>query len=746
MRESSYNYTVLYICFEIKSNQDELRLRIYEDEQRQLSTIFEYDKDLAMNFDHFLDNPGLHLIAHLTFGYLDFSSVERCRRVSKKWKEFLENETDYRSQAFEEIRRRLIVKRDTEFPYSEELQIRYAAWVEVTHHYEEDVDFATRQEFLYFMKRFYAKERNACDTPLDFAGEFGYLEIVKYCMENGFNFKRFKHKNAMLYAAEYGQIEVLKYLFENVNKNGVDINEPDTHGNTIFHISARFGHLDVMNFTLDFGVQRGLDIHECNDAGYPAFFIASPVCYEALMERGYDLISTDIWGRTLLVKAVTNRNRELVEQLLTKTGKEVIINRGYDRKPMHFACWYSCDSMLKLLLKHSINDIDFLVEDRKGWTPIDYAADNPETLKILMKLYTDGYFSKFEFNQTSENNYNLTPKQIAISNEKSLRLLLESHDNGLVHLDLDFHDKDGRNLLFTSARCFKSFRFCLHYLHLNGLLDNQLKQLDNDGNTLVHQLALFKRTEPLQFLSRFYQEHSYVIDWNSKNRSGKTPFQLVCSVHKTFIKNGSTERETGTFIGCGKIIEVFLELSKRTFIDLNILDEAGLSPFFITVMTESNQGWRKIDTFSMTKAFLAYSIEFGINLNRLALEQGMTALHWLSANGKEQGVRIMLEYSDNSCLDLNPLDYSKGRTPLHLACKAGHSGVVKAFLDFGKKRKICLNPRDVKGMTPLHIACKKNQKNIVKLFRSFENENKGEILRSVLDAKGLTAFDYAVKK
>ena len=49
-------------------------------------------------------------------------------------------------------------------------------------------------------------------------------------------------------------------------------------------------------------------------------------------------------------------------------------------------------------------------------------------------------------------------------------------------------------------------------------------------------------------------------------------------------------------------------------------------------------------------------------------------------------------------------------------------------------------------MTPLHIACKENQKNIVKLFRSFENENNGEILRSVLDAKGLTAFDYAVKK
>ena len=81
----------------IKTNYD------YEDEQRQLSTIFEYDKDLAMNFDYFLDNPGLHLIAHLTFGYLDFSSVERCRRVSKKWKEFLENETDYQSQAFEEI-------------------------------------------------------------------------------------------------------------------------------------------------------------------------------------------------------------------------------------------------------------------------------------------------------------------------------------------------------------------------------------------------------------------------------------------------------------------------------------------------------------------------------------------------------------------------------------------------------------------------------------------------------------------
>jgi hypothetical protein len=138
------------------------------------------------------------------------------------------------------------------------------------------------------------------DTALRWSSYDGYLEVVKYLVENGADI----HANngyALKYASQHGYLEVVKFLVE----NGADIHV----GNDCALRCASFGRLDIVKYL----VEHGADIHADNDY---ALKYASQHGYlevvKFLVENGADIhVGNDYAFRY----AFANKHLEVVEYL-----------------------------------------------------------------------------------------------------------------------------------------------------------------------------------------------------------------------------------------------------------------------------------------------------------------------------------------------------------------------------------------------------------------------------------------------
>jgi len=94
---------------------------------------------------------------------------------------------------------------------------------------------------------------NSKDDLLICAAENGYLEVVKYLVENGVDINT-DDDEALRYAAEDGYIEVVKYL----HKNGANISANDDYA---LKYAVGNGHFEVVRYL----VENGANIHAEND-------------------------------------------------------------------------------------------------------------------------------------------------------------------------------------------------------------------------------------------------------------------------------------------------------------------------------------------------------------------------------------------------------------------------------------------------------------------------------------------------
>ena len=87
------------------------------------------------------------------------------------------------------------------------------------------------------------------DTGLRAASRYGYLEMVKYLVENGADIHA-RNDNALREASRYGHLDIVKYLVE----NGADIHALNDEA---LRMASYNGHLDIVKFL----VNNGANIH-----------------------------------------------------------------------------------------------------------------------------------------------------------------------------------------------------------------------------------------------------------------------------------------------------------------------------------------------------------------------------------------------------------------------------------------------------------------------------------------------------
>lgn len=378
-------------------------------------------------------------------------------------------------------------------------------------------------------------------------------------------------------------------------------------------------------------------------------------CCRKLLSSGFDIDTSDDFGRTCLHAAAAGGNLECLN-LLLNTGADFNKKDKFGRTPLHYAaanCNYQCLFAL-VGSGASVNDLD-----ERGCSPLHYAATSD----------TDG---------------------------KCLEYLLRNDANPGIR------DKHGYNAVHYAAAY--GHRLCLELIAretpLDVLMETSGTDMLNDADTRapispLHLAAYHGHHQALEVLVQS------LLDLDVRNSTGRTPLDLAAfkghvECVDVLINQGAsilvkdyvvkrTPIHSAAINGHSECLRLLIgNADIQTAVDIH--DGNGQTPLMLSVLNGHTE--------------CVYSLlNKGANVDAKD-KWGRTALHRGAVTGHEECVEALLQHSANFLLR-----DSRGRTPIHLAAACGHIGVLGALLQTAVSVDVVPAIADNHGYTSLHWAC-----------------------------------------
>jgi ankyrin repeat protein len=184
-------------------------------------------------------------------------------------------------------------------------------------------------------------------TPLSYAAEYGYYEVVKFLLDKGVNANTEGgfYGTALQAASVGGHKQVVELLLD----NGAEVDAKAGHYDIALHAASANGHEQVVELLLE----RGADIKAQDNDGYTALHAASDYGHEQitrlLLDRGVEINAQDKDGFTAL-HAVSEYGYEQLAKLVLDKGAEVNVQDLDGYIALHVALAEGHEQMIKLLL------------------------------------------------------------------------------------------------------------------------------------------------------------------------------------------------------------------------------------------------------------------------------------------------------------------------------------------------------------------------------------------------------------
>lgn len=252
---------------------------------------------------------------------------------------------------------------------------------------------------------------------------------------------------------------------------------------------------------------------------------------------GVDVDKRDIAGKSALIYAIENDNRQMVKHLL-RSGADPLVKDKAGRTVLHYAAFYGEPGIMKELLK--FDAVDKRAMDNNGYTAIYHAifADAPEKAELLM----DAGVTLVAEDAEGRSPLHWAAQQGSIQLVKTLLPLSV----------IDARDHRGRTPLALATLASKTF--IVEYL-LGKMADGFTE--DAADRTLLHHAVTARNAKLIEhFLYQFAQRGDMPTD-----EDGYTPLHLA-------VEEGHAE-----------VVRCLLEFG----VQVNLFDFRGRSALMIAV-------------------------------------------------------------------------------------------------------------------------------------------------------------------
>jgi len=219
------------------------------------------------NFDLImtLANQGLWHICEQIFGYLNYETVENCRRVSELWNESLERIALIKFlQEFGD--------RDIENT-NEKVSAIVAGWKNAAKEYGFQASLENLQKVKDSLQNLLRENGECCKYPVREAAKIGAVKLMEFMLRTSFdmNAKDDFGSTALHLACIYGQTETAQLIIKSSKEFGIDLNAKDDFGKTALHEACIDGKTETAQLIIKSSKEFGIDLNAKDKDGNTAF-------------------------------------------------------------------------------------------------------------------------------------------------------------------------------------------------------------------------------------------------------------------------------------------------------------------------------------------------------------------------------------------------------------------------------------------------------------------------------------------
>ena len=315
-----------------------------------------------------MDNPGLEHIAFCVFQNLDMKSLITSRKISVKWKNFIDNliacKKSLLVRLIREAQEFVVAKAAKQFNSNngtrhlkDHLQL-YKKWSYVFNEQKTKLPLKELKLAWDMLKESCSAERIQSDPFLYvFGGE--NEDFIRLLSEN---FEKDKTES------EYFERKLCNYF------------DPQS----LFFHACKHGLATTVKNLLNSSTERGIDVNAIDQYWHP---------YYDEIDNATSIYYTDGLGFSENVwhMASSNVNSEVLEELLKNNNMpKTYINAAnvFGQTPLQYSCKYGRERNVELLLKNKDFPISIHHRDRESKTALHFAAvkGNKEIVKLLLEL------------------------------------------------------------------------------------------------------------------------------------------------------------------------------------------------------------------------------------------------------------------------------------------------------------------------------------------------------------------------
>ena len=304
-----------------------------------------------MELQDIVQTPGLFHITQQIFGYLDNTTLAKCRQVCAAWKDIIDE--FWLLRRLGKFKKKLSLDR---FMNEALLHVDWALlfrYIETSKNMGADVWEAMKTIVPLLDKSFDEMQGGFRDldiAPLHMAVWSGNEEFILLVLSLFEDFGQHQHTFSRKYtplhlACKLGKLEVVQLLLEFSTEKKINVNARERFGLTPFHICCEESKIELVLLFLELSEDIGLDFN-----------------------------SMDIDGMTPTHIACEQGQNEVVQILLDKDVNFNVTDH-YGRTPFHVACKDGRLETIKLLLNHvESHNLDLNATSINGTTALHLAT------------------------------------------------------------------------------------------------------------------------------------------------------------------------------------------------------------------------------------------------------------------------------------------------------------------------------------------------------------------------------------